>query len=116
MDESHPEHNPMPAYGWIEKGVEQQIPTNTGRQRININGAIYIETMNTTVRFDPSINAQSTLALLQALEHKHQKARCIYVICDNAGYYRSRDVQAYPEQSKVYLFLLPLLLAKPQSH
>lgn len=107
MDGTHPHHNPMPAYGWIKKGVEQEIPSNTGRRRVNINGAINIETMNTTVRFDPSINAQSTLALLQALEHKHPKAQCIYVICDNAGYYRSRDVQTYLEQSKVKLLFLP---------
>ena len=107
MDGTHPHHNPMPAYGWIKKGVEQEIPSNTGRRRVNINGAINIETMNTTVRFDPSINAQSTVALLQALERKHQKAQCIYVICDNAAYYRSRDVKAYLETSKVKLLFLP---------
>jgi hypothetical protein len=27
----------MPSYGWIEKGVEAELLTNSGRQRININ-------------------------------------------------------------------------------
>jgi transposase len=107
MDGTHPHHNPMPAYGWIKKGEDQEVPSNTGRRRVNINGAINIETMSATVRFDPSINAHSTVSLLRALESKHPTAQCIYVICDNAGYYRSRDVQAYLKDSKVELVFLP---------
>ena len=40
MDAVHPRHNPVLAHGWIKRGEEQPIPTNTGRKRLNINGAI----------------------------------------------------------------------------
>ena len=40
MDGCHPNHNAMPAYGWIEKGVTKEIPTNTARKRINLNEVI----------------------------------------------------------------------------
>ncbi|MDI6751793.1 MAG: hypothetical protein QME07_02900 [bacterium] len=40
MDATHPCHNSMPSYGWIPKGKTKELPSNTGRKRININGAI----------------------------------------------------------------------------
>ena len=40
MDATHPHHNPVLGCGWIKRGEERQIPSNTGRRRLNINGAI----------------------------------------------------------------------------
>jgi calcineurin-like phosphoesterase family protein len=40
VDGVHPLHNSMPAHGWIRKGVERPLDSNTGRQRVNINGAL----------------------------------------------------------------------------
>ena len=34
-------------------------------------------------------------------------ATCIYVICDNARYYRSKAVQAYLQDSRIKLVFLP---------
>ena len=50
-----------------------------------------------------------TPAELKALreEHKHRKAKTIYVIADNARYYRSRDVKTYLETSRIKLIFLP---------
>jgi transposase len=39
-DGVHPKHNTETDYAWIETGTEFEIPSNTGRQRVNINGAI----------------------------------------------------------------------------
>jgi transposase len=66
-----------------------------------------VETLQAAVRFDASINAQSTVALLQSLEQKHPKANCVYVICDNAPYYRCQVVKSFLEHSKVRLVFLP---------
>src|SRR5499425_3422014 len=52
MDATHPQHNPVLAGGWIKRGEEQEIPTNTGRRRVNINGAIDLERLEPVVRFD----------------------------------------------------------------
>lgn len=107
MDAVHPQHNTTAACGWIKRGVEKPIPSNTGRQRININGAIHLEKMQAVTRVDPSINAQSTIDLFKQIQRKHRQAEVIYVICDNARYYRSKLVQAFLETAKIKLIFLP---------
>ena len=107
MDATHPRHNPVLGYGWIKRGVEREIPSNTGRDRLNINGAIELQRLEPVVRFDDTINAVSTIALFQQIEEANPLAQRIYVICDNARYYRSKDVNAFLESSKVELVFLP---------
>jgi transposase len=107
MDGVHPRHNPVPAYGWIKRGTEKAIESNTGRSRVNINGAVDITRLKVVVEFSDAVNAQSTIALLRKLEARHPKAQTIYVYCDNARYYRSRLVQAYLLGSKIKLIFLP---------
>jgi len=107
MDGVHPQHNPVIAYGWIKRGEEHEVRSNTGRKRLNINGAINLEQLEPVVRYDPSINADSTIALLEQLEELHLAATWIYVICDNARYYRSKAVKAYLETSRIKLVFLP---------
>jgi transposase len=94
MDGVHPLHNSQPAYGWIKKGEEKTLKTNTGRQRVNINGAYDIENRTVTIREDESINAQSTIALLEQML-KNQPFGMLYIILDNARYYRSKLVQEF---------------------
>jgi transposase len=107
VDGAHPLHNSQPSYGWILRGKEKQIPSNTGRKRVNLNGALNAETHKVVVRQDSSINAQSTISLFKQLEKLHPKAEKIYVILDNAGYYRSVLVREYVENSKIELLFLP---------
>ena len=107
MDGSHPQHNSVAAYGWIKKGKVKKLKSNTGRQRLNINGAFNIDELSTVVGYDDSINAQSTISLLKKIESKHPCSEIIYTICDNARYYRSKMVREYLEKSKVKLVFLP---------
>jgi transposase len=107
MDGVHPQHNTMLAYGWIKKGQDNIIKSNTGRQRININGALDAETHTVITREDERINAQSTIALLEQIEAAYPLAAIIYVICDNARYYRSKLVGQFLETSKIQLVFLP---------
>lgn len=107
MDATHPQHNPALAYGWIKRGEEHQVPSNTGRRRVNINGAIDLQTLEPIVRFDDTINAASTIALFEQIEQANPKAQQIPIICDNARYYRSKDVRAFLETSKIELVFLP---------
>jgi transposase len=107
MDAVHPQHNTVAACGWIKRGVEKQIPSNTGRQRINMNGAINIEKMQAVTRIDETINAESTVDLFKQIQRKHRKAETIYIICDNARYYRSKLVQAFIQTAKIQLVFLP---------
>ena len=107
MDGTHPQHNSMPAYCWIEKGEKKEIPTNTGRKRINLNGVIDTESHEVIIREDESINAQSTIKLFQEIESKYDQAPNIYIIADNAPYYRSRLVNEYLENSRIKIEFLP---------
>lgn len=107
MDGVHPQHNTMLAYGWIKKGQDNVIKSNTGRQRININGALDAQTHAVITREDERINAQSTIALLEQVEAAYPLAAIIYVICDNARYYRSKLVGQFLETSKIQLVFLP---------
>lgn len=106
-DATHPQHNSIPSYGWIKKGQEKELKANCGRQRLNINGAINIETLEPTVRFYETINAQSAMDLFTRLEAKHPQATVIYVIVDNARYYRSRWLKKAMKGTKIKLIFLP---------
>ena len=107
MDATHPQHNPVLAYGWIKRGEDREVRSNTGRRRLNINGAIDLERLEPVVRFDDTIDADSTIALLKQLEEVNLAATWIYVICDNARYYRSKAVNAYLDASRIKLVFLP---------
>lgn len=107
MDGVHPQHNTMLAYGWIKRGQDNIVKSNTGRQRVNINGALDSETHAVITREDESINALSTIELLKKIEAAYPLAIIIYVICDNARYYRSKLVSQFLETSKIQLVFLP---------
>ena len=106
-DATHPQHNSVPSYGWIKTGQEKELKANCGRQRLNINGAINIETLEPTTGFYDTINADSAIDLFSKIEAKHPAAKTIYIIVDNARYYRSRLLKEALETTKIVLIFLP---------
>jgi transposase len=107
VDGVHPLHNSQPAYGWLKKGYDYIIESNTGRSRVNINGAYNLEEQKVTIEESPSINAQSTVALFEKIL-KEQPLGMIYIILDNARYYRSHVVQNYlVDHPRIQLVFLP---------
>jgi transposase len=108
IDGVHPTHNTQPAYGWIKKGVRKEIASNSGRSRLNLSGAIDILSKKLIVREDETLNAASTIAFFEAIVDAYPSMKIVHVFCDNAKYYRNKEVQKYLEQSKIKLhFLLP---------
>ena len=107
MDGVHPEHNTLAAYGWIRKGEERKLLSNSGRQRINLHGAINIETLDVEIIESKAINGESTVELLKQIEISCPNARKIHVILDNARYHYSKFVKEYLESSRVNLVFLP---------
>jgi len=108
MDGTHPSHNSMPAYGWIPTGKDAEIKTNSGRQRININGAFNIDTLDGVFDFTESVNAQSTISILDSIDEKHGSREIVYIVCDNAKYYRSNLVSEWRESHEnIRLLFLP---------
>ena len=108
MDAMHPTHNAQAAYGWFKKGIHKELQTNTGRDRLNIHGAMNVETCETTtIITEDSIDSNTTIDLLKTLETLYYWATTIYVILDNAKYHFSGSVIEYLKTSKVKLVFLP---------
>ena len=91
----HPHHNAMSARGWIEKGRNKEIPTNTGLERMNLNGVLCLNTPDgpeIVVREEERINGPAMVELLKEIEEKNPEAERIVLILDNAPYNRSKRV------------------------
>jgi len=107
VDASHPHHNNRPFYGWIYKGEEKAIKTNTGRKRLNLNGALSLENMDITVLSEETINAHAMMRLILTLEEK-QPTGDIYLVLDNASYNHSYELQLFLEDHpRTHLKYLP---------
>lgn len=107
VDAVHPEHNAIPAYGWIKRGETRELKTNSGRQRLNLHGAINAETHEITIIESDTVNSHSTINLLAAIENKYPAASSIKVILDNARYHYSTLVRDYISTSRIDLVFLP---------
>ena len=106
-DVVHPQFNSIPAYGWIKRGKDKELKSNGGRKRVNINGAIDIDTLEMVTDFAKSINNASSLRLFKKFEAKHPKTEKIHVILDNASYYISKWLKEKLNGSKIVLHYLP---------
>ncbi len=109
MDAVHPQHNTRSDYAWIKRGVEKQIPSNSGRNRININGAMNAHQPEDVVVVEAeTINAGATQELFEKLLEKHADKEKIYVLSDNARYYANTELKAWLSQNpKIQLMHLP---------
>ena len=107
-DGTHPQHNTQASYAWIAKGKEREILSNTGRVRVNINGAInpHCPTQVVTHQAD-TINALSCLVWLKLIEKAYPDKKTIHLFVDNARYYHSQLVQEYLKTSTIQMHFLP---------
>lgn len=106
-DSVHPRHNSIISYGWIKKGEDFEVPSNTGRYHLNINGAIDIESMEMVTRSCQWVDADSICELLRALRAKHLSGEMIYLVLDNARYNRSWKVKELACDLGIELIYLP---------
>jgi len=99
-DGVHPSHNVHATKAWIKKGKDKQVPTNTGRQRLNINGVLNLETMDTVEHFCDTINAETTMELYDKVQAAYPDKTTIYIIEDNARYYKNKAIDEYLANKK----------------
>lgn len=107
IDGVHPTHNTKPTYGWIQKGERKEIPTNTGRRRVNLSGAVDIVSGKVLIREDETLNATATIDFLKMISIAYPEAETIHIFCDNAKYYRNKNVYEYLTTSKIKMHFLP---------
>jgi hypothetical protein len=66
-DAVHPEHQSRPTHGWFAKGQKTALKAASGRKRLNIQGALDLETFQFTFVEGEKINAGTP---------PRQRARC----------------------------------------
>ena len=108
-DAVHPTHQSHPAHGWFPKGQKTALMASSGRKRLNIQGALDLETFQFTFVEAEKINAQTTKQMLEKLERNNPTMTAIHVYLDNARYHHAKMLQPWlnsPER-RVKLHFLP---------
>ena len=98
VDAVHPTHQVHAAGCWAPKGIAIAVEQTTGRQPLNIHGAINLETGQTQMLEVAKVNARSLIALLKAVEIAHPQKRRIHVHLDNASYHHAKRVREWLKQ------------------
>src|ERR1019366_2877755 len=91
-DAVHPTHAARPAGCWAPKEVPVAVEQSSGRDRLNIHGAIDLETGQTIMKDVLTVDALSTIMLLMAIEAMYPGMRLIHVFLDNARYHHAKLV------------------------
>ncbi len=109
VDAVHPQHNTRSTYAWIKKGEQKAIATNSGRRRINLNGAMNAHRPDEVVIHEAeTIDAAATIALYEKLLVQYPDKKQIYVFGDNARYYRNEQLTEWLDQNpRIIQFFIP---------
>ena len=108
-DAVHPTHQARVAGCWAPAGEKIAIAPNSGRERLNIHGAINLETGATQMLEVPAADAQSTILLLKAILAAYPALLMIHVYLDNARYHHARMVREWlaGEGARITLHFIP---------
>ena len=108
-DAVHPEYQTRPSYGWVKVGSNPAVTTTSGRGRVNIHGALNLETFDAPFVEPTTVDGASAAQLLAKMEARNPNKRLIHVIWDNAAYHKGPDVRKFlarPE-CRIHLIQLP---------
>lgn len=106
-DAVHPMHNPVLGSGWIQKGLDFEIPSNAGRDRVNVVGALCLDGLDVITRSFDTVNAQAMSQMLVAMREKNPDEKNLYYILDNARYNRCKVLTKKAQELGITLVYLP---------
>jgi len=95
MDSVHPTQETKISHGWIKKGVEKMIATVAGRKRINLTGAIELNTLSMITNEYETINADATIDFLEKVLEKYPNTKTIHIIADGGRAHTSQEVDLF---------------------
>lgn len=110
FDPMHQVHNSKTGYAWQLKGKEgtKAIPSNTGRKRVNILGALNPTDLQTvTVMTEDNCDKYMILLFLNEVRKAYIDAPKITIFLDNAPYNKAYEVQDEAEELGIVLEFLP---------
>jgi transposase len=107
IDAVHPTMATKISCGWIKKGVDKPIATTASRTRVNIIGAIELNTMTVTSEFVETVNAGTISRFFEKLKAGYPQAEKLHIILDQSGYHRSNAVKEAALSHHIELHYLP---------
>ena len=109
VDAVHPTHQTRFAGRWLPRGQRCAITTASGRDRLNLHGAIDLETGLIRIIEVQTVDAMSTIALFEALERAYPALRRIHIFLDNARYHHAKLVREWLAQPgrRIVLHFVP---------
>ncbi|AWM31455.1 IS630 family transposase [Hymenobacter nivis] len=107
-DAAHPTHNTRCTRAWCAVGQERPLLTVSGRERVNLNAALNAyEPTQVVLDETACVNAQSTRRLYEQLLAAHPDKARIYVVCDNARYYKNKELRVWLADKPICQVFLP---------
>ena len=108
IDAVHPCLNSEASYGWIEKGEEHQVLSNSGRVRMNILGALNPNAVTDILTKEyKTINSESAQDFLEELGSRNPQAKKIRVFIDNAKYFKKLEKDDLIADQRIEIIWLP---------
>ena len=109
IDGVHPTMATKVTYGWIRTGTNKPIATTGSKVRMNIMGAINLETMRVDVKSYDTINQYSMVdyfAKLREIYPKNKNPK-IHIISDRGSYNTSKKTREAAKEEGIVLHFLP---------
>jgi len=109
VDAVHPTHQARFAGRWLPRGQRCAITTASGRDRLNLHGAIDLEAGLIRIIEVQTVDAMSTIALFEAMERAYPALRRIHIFLDNARYHHAKLVRDWLAQPgrRIVLHFVP---------
>ena len=106
LDGCHPTYNSHAGYAWIERGEQFKIPSQDGRQRVNLLGAYDPKEGEAVVHEYGTLNQESMINFLWKL-YALNPGKKLHVILDNARYQHAKAVKVTAKELGIHLKYLP---------
>lgn len=106
-DGVHPTMATKVTYGWIRTGVNKPIATIASRTRMNLMGALNLETMQVTIGSYETIDSETMVTYFDRLKEAYPKAPKIHLILDRGPYNISLVTREAAKKRGIELHYLP---------
>ena len=107
-DAVHFLHNVHQSYYWSKKGQRPSFKANAGRNRYNVLGGYTTgKSKYVGVNTIGTVNAQTVIEWIDAIEKAFPDPPCITVYVDNARYFHAKMVKAHLLEKRVRFIYLP---------
>lgn len=106
-DGVHPTMATKLAYGWIRKGHDKPIKTTASRTRMNLMGALNLESMEVSIDAYERLDSATMVCYFDRLRAAYPKAPKVHLILDQGSYNVSTMTREAAKKRGIHLYYLP---------